>query len=80
MGVLVDLSEGGCQLHFRQSVEPHLAARVRLDIAGNSLWLPVVTRWVRRAPDGWTVGCAFDGLTSQKTEMIRTLLPQLAPS
>ena len=80
MGVLVDLSEGGCQLHLRQSVEPYLAARVRLDIAGESLWLPVVTRWVRRDPVGWTVGCAFDGLTPQKSATIRTLLLALAPS
>jgi hypothetical protein len=80
MGVLVDLSEGGCQLRFAQRIEPHLAARVRLDLAGNSLWLPVVTRWARRARDGWTVGCAFDGLTPQKTELIRTLLMELAPS
>lgn len=78
MGVLVDLSEGGCQLRLVRSVEPHLAARVRLDIAGNSHWLPVVTRWVRRSPDGWTVGCAFDGLTPQKAETIRTLLGHLS--
>jgi hypothetical protein len=80
VGWLVDLSEGGCRLHLHQNVEPYLAARVRLDIAGDSLWLPVVTRWVRRAPVGWTVGCEFDGLTRQKTALIRALLMELALS
>jgi len=80
MGVLVDLSEGGCQLRFLRSVEPHLAARVRLDIAGHALWLPVLIRWVRREAGGWTVGCSFDGLTPHKEEMIRALLLELVSS
>ena len=78
MGSLVDLSEGGCQLRFPRSVEPHLAARVRLDIAGEALWLPVLTRWVERDADGWTVGCRFDGLTPGKQEAIRRIVVQLA--
>jgi hypothetical protein len=77
MGSLLDLSEGGCRLRFQRAVEPHLAARVRLDIAGDALWLPVLTRWVQRDAEGWTVGCRFDGLTAQKQDAIRRILAQL---
>ena len=47
-GRLVDLSEGGCQLRFHAHVAANLAARVRIDVAGETFWLPVLTRWVRR--------------------------------
>ena len=73
-GRLVDLSEGGCQLRFFRHVDLHLAARVRLEIAGENVWMPVLTRWVRRDAEGWTVGCTFDRPTAEKEQAIRAIL------
>jgi hypothetical protein len=36
------------------------------------------TRYVVRAGDGWTVGCAFVGLTTKKQEKLRALLFELS--
>ena len=77
-GNLVDLSEGGCRLHFRRHVDANLAGRVRLEIAGKVLWLPVVTRGVLRDGDGWSVRCMFVGLTAKKHQALRTLLFELS--
>jgi hypothetical protein len=77
-GNLVDLSEGGCRLRFRRHVDGDLAGRVRLNIAGKALWFPVVTRHVVADRDGWTVGCAFVGLTPKKQERLRALLFELS--
>ena len=74
IGELVDLSEGGCQVRFHKHVDPYLAARLKLELAGKALWLPVVTRWVRRDAAGWTVGCAFDRPTAEKCEALRAVL------
>ena len=73
-GRLVDLSEGGCQLRLFHHVDPYLAARVRLDVAGQAFWMPVVTRWIRHDADGWTVGCAFDRPTAEKQIALREVL------
>jgi c-di-GMP-binding flagellar brake protein YcgR len=77
-GHLVDLSEGGCQLRFRRHVDADLAGRVRLELAGKSLWFPVVTRHVVRDGDGWTVRCAFGALTTKKRETLRAQLFELS--
>ncbi|HTD49922.1 MAG TPA: PilZ domain-containing protein [Acidimicrobiia bacterium] len=74
IGHLVDLSEGGCQLRFHTRVDANLAARVRIEVAGNALWIPVLTRWVRRDVNEWTVGCAFDRPTLEKQVAIRDML------
>jgi len=42
------------------------------------LWLPVVTRWVRHDPSGWTLGCAFGRLTPKKQATLRTILFELS--
>jgi hypothetical protein len=73
-GHLVDLSEGGCQLQFHTHVDANLAARVRIEVAGKTFWMPVVTRWVRRDGNEWTVGCAFDRPTLEKQLTIRAML------
>jgi hypothetical protein len=78
-GHLVDLSEGGCQLSFRRHVDPDLAGRVRVTVAGKALWLPVVTRQVVTDAAGhWTVRCAFGALTTKKQDTLRTLLFELS--
>jgi hypothetical protein len=77
-GNLVDLSEGGCRLHFRRHVDADLAGRVRLKIAGKALWFPVLTRGVLRDGDGWSVRCMFVGLTTKKQDTLRNLLFELS--
>jgi hypothetical protein len=77
-GHLIDLSEGGCQLGFRHHVDPHLAGRVRLKLAGKALWFPVVTRQVVSDRDGWTVRCMFAGLATKKQDTLRSLLFNLS--
>jgi hypothetical protein len=77
-GNLVDLSEGGCRLHFRRHVDADLAGRVRLEIAGKAFWMPVLTRGVLRDGDGWSVRCMFVGLSAKKQETLRRLLFELS--
>jgi PilZ domain len=77
-GQLIDLSEGGCRVQFQRHVDAHLAGRVRLKVAGKTLWLPVTTRYVVRAGNVWTVGCAFRGLTTKKQDTLRALLFELS--
>jgi len=74
IGHLVDLSEGGCQLRLHTQVDVNRAARVRIEVAGKALWMPVLTRWVRREASEWTVGCAFDRPTLEKQLAIRAML------
>ena len=78
IGNLVDLSEGGCQLRVQRRIDAHLAGRVRLELAGHTSWFPVVTRWVRRDSQGWTVGCAFDRLTPEKQATLHEALFELS--
>jgi hypothetical protein len=73
-GHLVDLSEGGCQLRCATHVDAYLAARVRIEVAGEPFWMPVVIRWVRREGNEWAVGCAFDRPTPEKVLAIRATL------
>jgi hypothetical protein len=77
-GNLVDLSEGGCRLHFRRHVDADLAGRVRLEVARKVLWFPVLTRGVLRDGDGWSVRCMFVGLTTKKQDALRRLLFELS--
>ncbi|MGO9876797.1 MAG: PilZ domain-containing protein [Acidimicrobiia bacterium] len=77
-GHLIDLSEGGCQLRVQCRLDAHLAGRVRLELAGKVLWFPVITRWVRRDSEGWTVGCAFDRVTTEKQETLKAALFELS--
>jgi hypothetical protein len=73
-GRLMDLSEGGCQVHIRCRVRAHVAARLRLDVGGTVMWLPVVTRWTHPDATGWTLGCAFERLTPKKQATLRRML------
>ena len=75
-GHLLDLSEGGCAVLFKNRVEANLAARMQLEVEGKELWLPVVTRWARRDSQGWTVGCQFDRPTEEKQQAIRALVAE----
>ena len=77
-GNLIDLSEGGCRLHFRRYVESNLAGRVRLNVAGKAMWFPVHTRHVVTVAGGWSVGCAFGRLTTKKQDRLRALLFELS--
>lgn len=77
-GNLVDLSEGGCRLHFQRHVDSDLAGRVRLKIGGQALWMPILTRGVLRDGDGWSVRCMFVGLSAKKQETLRRLLFELS--
>jgi hypothetical protein len=73
-GQIIDLSEGGCALRIHRPLDVQLAGRVNVEVAGNAIWLPVLTRWVRGDSRGWTVGCEFDRPTSEKQQAIRVLL------
>jgi hypothetical protein len=77
-GHLVDLSEGGCQVHIRSRVGAHVAARLRLDLGGTVMWLPVVTRWARPDATGWTLGCAFERLTPKTQAKLGRMLFELS--
>ena len=77
-GQLIDLSEGGCQLRLRRRVDPHLAGRIRLALAGKVLLLPVTTLSVRSTVDGWRVRCAFNRPSTEKRETLRELLFELS--
>lgn len=73
-GHLVDLCEGGCAIFLKARVEPHVAARIQVEVAGAELWLPVVTCWARCDSRGWTIGCSFDRPTPEKQRAIRALV------
>jgi hypothetical protein len=73
-GRLIDLSEGGCSIFVKHRVEENAPARIQVEIAGTDIWLPVVTRWARCNPRGWTIGCEFDRPTPEKERAIRALV------
>ena len=74
-GEIIDLSAHGCAIRVRnRSIEPDLTGRIDVSIAGVSLSLPIVTRWVRAESDGYTVGCAFDDLTPEDNRAVHALL------
>jgi hypothetical protein len=73
-GQVLDLSTGGCALRLHRPVDTKLVGRVNMAIAGEALWLPIITRWVRTDSRGWTVGCQFDRPTEEKQRAIRMLL------
>src|SRR3954454_14356245 len=71
-GQVIDLSEGGCAIRLPRSVRSDHPGRVLVEIARSSIWLPVITRWVRADPHGWIVGCEFDRPTDDKMQSIRS--------
>jgi hypothetical protein len=73
-GRLIDLSEGGCSIFVKHRVEENAPARIQVEISGTDIWLPVVTRWARCNPRGWTIGCEFDRPTAEKERAIRALV------
>jgi PilZ domain len=74
-GEIVDLSVGGCAIRVRnRAIEANLTGRIEVAIAGESLSLPIVTRWVRPERDGWIVGCRFDDLTVENRQAVHALI------
>jgi hypothetical protein len=75
-GQIIDLSADGCAIRVHRSVDADLAGRIRLQVAGEASWLPVITRTVQADSRGWTVDCAFDRLTPDKQRVIGALLSE----
>jgi hypothetical protein len=76
-GEILDLSEGGCAIRVRnKAIEANLKGRIEVALAGESLSLPIVTRWVRAEPDGWVVGCFFDDLTVENQQAVHALIAE----
>ncbi len=76
-GKLADLSMGGCALRVNQPLSIGTPGRVWLEIGTISVWLPIMTRWVRGGGrNGWLVGCQFDRPTHEKLTVVRHLLHQ----
>ena len=74
-GEIVDLSSGGCAVRIgNQKVEADLKGRIEVSMAGQSISLPVVTRWVRAEGDGWIVGCRFFELSVNERHAIQELI------
>jgi len=76
-GEIVDLSSGGCAIRVQhRSMAPGLFGRIHVEIAGESLSLPIVTRWVRPDADAWIVGCRFHELTFEDQKAIHALIAE----
>ncbi len=73
-GWLIDLSQGGCAVRITRPVDADHAARIQIEVAGLSVWFPVVVRWARSGSRGWTVGCEFDRPTPEKRDVLRRLI------
>jgi hypothetical protein len=80
-GEIVDLSASGCGVRVgRRKLETNLRGRIEVAIAGRSLSLPVVTRWVRIEGDSVIVGCRFFELTLQEQRAIHQLILEICAS
>jgi hypothetical protein len=78
-GEIANISADGCAIRVNnRTLEPNLHGRIELTTAGKSVALPVMSRWVRAEPDGWVVGCTFDGLTRDDRRVLDALLAELA--
>jgi hypothetical protein len=77
-GHLIDVSRGGCQVHLRRRVDPQTTAQVRLALAGDMTWFPVITTWVRQDSDGWIVGCIFEPLATPMQDALRKVIAELS--
>jgi hypothetical protein len=76
-GEIVDLSPAGCAIRVRNAaIEAGLSGRIDVAIAGVSLSLPIVTRWVRPDQKEWIVGCAFDDLSTENQRAVHELLSE----
>src|SRR3954447_6663784 len=74
-GEIVDLSAGGCAIRVgNRSIGPNLKGRIEVRIAGESLSLPIVTRWVRTDAHGYLVGCRFEDLTVENLRAVHALI------
>ena len=74
-GEIVDLSAGGCAIRVRnRAMKPDLEGRIELALAGESLSLPIVTKWIRAERGGWRVGCSFAGLTTEEQRAVHALI------
>jgi c-di-GMP-binding flagellar brake protein YcgR len=77
-GEIVDLSPGGCALRIaNQKMDAGLKGRIEVSIAGQSVSLPVVTRWVRAEGDEWIVGCRFFELNPKERIAIHELIIEI---
>jgi PilZ domain len=77
-GDLIDVSRGGCQVRLQRRVDPHTTAQVRLALAGDMMWFPIVTSWVRQDSDGWIVGCIFEPLATPMQDALRKVITELS--
>ena len=74
-GEIVDLSVGGCAVRVgHRELDADLKGRMEVAIGGQSLSLPVVTRWVRTEADGLMVGCRFLDLNVKEQRAIHQLI------
>jgi PilZ domain len=74
-GEIVDLSPGGCAVLIGHSeMVADLKGRIEVSIGGQSISLPVVTRWVRVEGDGCIVGCRFFELNVTELRAIQELM------
>jgi len=73
-GNIIDISLGGCAVRVYQPVQAHCAGRVQLELGKQGIWLPIVTRWARRDPRGWTIGMEFDRPTEEKLSAVARLI------
>jgi hypothetical protein len=81
LGEITDVSDGGCAIRTsNRMLEPNLHGCIEVMIADEMVALPVITRWVRPEPDGFVVGCIFDGLTSQKHRALYALQAEVSAS
>ena len=77
-GHLIDVSRGGCQVRLQRPVDPRGKAQVRLELAGDMQWFPVIISWVRQEGDGWIVGCVFEPLSSTLQDALRKVMLELS--
>jgi hypothetical protein len=74
-GEIVDVSPGGCAVRIRhQELDADLKGRIDVAIGGQSISLPVVTRWVRPQGEASIVGCRFFELTVKERRAIQDLI------
>jgi hypothetical protein len=74
-GEILDLSAGGCAVRVgHPEIATDLKGRIEVSIGGQSISLPVVTRWIRAEGDGCIVGCRFFELNVTELRAIQELM------
>jgi hypothetical protein len=74
-GEILDVSAGGCAVRVGHAeIVTDLKGRIEISIGGQSISLPVVTRWIRADGDGCVVGCRFFELNVTELRAIQQLM------